>query len=178
MKIICIIAIILLLQTNILAQNKARIISLKNNSKQILVQTWTTQSDIIFQINNFQWIQGRIIQIKDTFFTIRYFKVEYTTYKGIDTIWYDYADYAFNEIIAFPLKKNTLNIFNSGILAKSIGIMYSTVNSINALSRGKFTNQDWQALGIGASFYLIGKIQSILKEKKYSIGKKYSIIVY
>ena len=178
MKICCTIIIILLLQSKLFSQNKARIISLKNNSKQILVQTWTTQTDIIFQLNNFQWIQGRIIQISDTFFTIRNFKVEYTTYKGIDTIWYDYAEYAFNEIIAFPLKKNKLNIINSGILAKSIGIMYSTVNSINALTRGKFTNQDWQALGIGAGFFLIGKIQSLFVERKYSIGKKYSIIVY
>ena len=165
----------LFIHWDLFSQESNRIIFLKDNKKNRILKNWAVGDDINFQISNYQWVQGRLIGINKNSVFIKYYKVNYTLYKGIDTIWYNTDNFLLSEIIAFPLIKNQVNIFNSGVILKSTGALFGLISSINGLINGKFTNDNWVILGISSGLFLIGEIQHLLKKTKHTLGKRYEI---
>ena len=145
------------------------------------IQTFFPGSYINFQLDDSQWLEGKIIKIlKDSIFIDQQKTQRGITYWGtqtIETINLGLLKYGINEIIALPAKQKGFSIINDGSLFILSGSAYIGLNIINSIIQKDafFAAQNLSNVGTAALGVLFGKVLQWSHPVQYKIGKKYQL---
>jgi len=145
------------------------------------IQTFFPGSNINFQLDNGQWLEGQIIKIiHDSIF------IEQQKNQGYITIWGTPAYQLLNlgvlkfhikEIVALPYKEKHVSIIDNGVLFQVAGGAYIFLNIANSIIQHDpfFAAQNLTNVGIAAGVFLFGKILQWSHPLQITIGKKYQL---
>lgn len=145
------------------------------------IQTFFPGSYINFQLDDRQWLEGKIIKVvNDSLFINQQKTQRGYTYWGtqtIDIINLGMLKYNINEIIALPAKQKGFSIINDGSLFILSGSAYIGLNVINSLIHQDtfFAAQNITNVGVAALVVLFGKLLQWSHPTQYAIGKKYQL---
>jgi hypothetical protein len=152
---------------------------LKKGNKTL--KTFMPGSYIVFQLGNYQWLEGEIQTIRnDTFYIKQVILRRAANWIGmpvIDTGYLNIIGFHVNEIYAMPRKPGSFEYVKNGSLFMIGGGGYLLLNTINTLSDkepllGKDNRKNFIT---GAGTFLLGLVLNIMRPGDYIIGKKYKL---
>jgi len=160
-------------QTDLLAFKK------KNRT----IQSWSSGSYIVFQMENRQWLEGFVRKVwRDS---VRVDLVKFNRvvnnwgFYSIDTARMGLIDLHVKELRALPKKNFSYNILTNGQLFKLGAIGYVGLNIINTLSSKDpvFAPENASRLGIAGLVYLGGALLGSFHRTYWEVGKRYRFVI-
>ena len=148
----------------------------------VVIQSYFKDSYLKCQLNNGQWIEGRIKQIKaDSLFLEQIQVRQVASIFGtpmLDTLRYGLAKFSIKDIHTLPKKEHGIAMVNNGSLFKVGAGGYIVLNIINGLTQPNqsvTSNQNLLNLGIAAGVFMFGEILHWTHRDYITIGKKYQL---
>ena len=148
----------------------------------VVIQSYFKESYLKCQLNNGQWIEGRIKKIKADSLFLEQFQVrQVASIFGtpmLDTVRYGLAKLSINDIHSLPKKEHGISIVNNGSLFMVGAGGYMVLNIINGLTQSNepvTSSQNLINLGIAASVFMFGEILHWTHRDYIIIGKKYQL---
>lgn len=147
------------------------------------VQSWSSGSYIVFQMENRQWLEGFVRKVwRDS---VRVDLVKFNRvvnnwgFYSLDTARMGLIDLHVKELRALPKKNFSYNIFTNGQLFKLGAIGYASLNVINNLASKDpvFAPDNASKLGIAGLVYLCGAIAGSFHRTYWEVGKKYRFVI-
>ena len=154
-------------------------IQLKKRNK--VIQSWFKDNYIYLQLQNDQWINAVIYNIKDDSLYLRPYVVQtFVNRIGLnflDTTFYGLMPVHFKNIKAFPKDDEAFSYVKNGAIFDIAAGGYIVLNVINTLSNNEpvFGPDNLPKLGIAAGVLAIGIVLGLTHKTTYNIGKKYHI---
>ena len=154
-------------------------IQLKKKNK--VESTWFKGNYITLQLNNGQWLDAIIHNIKYDSLYLRPYALQ-TNYNRlginyIDTIYYGFMAVSVNNVKAFPKQNEGSGLIKRGVLFKWGGGGYIALNIINTLGSNKplFASDNLPKISIATAVLALGIALAQIYQSTYVIGKKYHI---
>jgi len=147
------------------------------------IQSWSSGSYIVFQMENRQWLEGFVRKVwRDS---VRVDLVKFNRvvnnwgFYSIDTARMGLIDLHVKELRALPKKNFSYNIFTNGQLFKLGAIGYATLNIINTLSSNEpvFAPDNASKLGIAGLVFLGGAVLGSFHRTYWEVGKRYRFVI-
>jgi hypothetical protein len=145
------------------------------------LQTFFTGSNINFQLNNREWIQGYIKRISHDSLVIQPIEIRYLpTIWGTripDTLFLSLLKIPAADINAMPRKNESFEYIKNGTLFRDAGFGYLLLNIINALINNEsvFGGNNITKQSIAISGFVLGKVLQKTYSSTLHIGKKYHL---
>jgi|694.fasta_scaffold01214_30 hypothetical protein len=157
------------------AQSDLLVFKKKNRT----IQSWSSGSYIIFQMENRQWLEGYVRRVWRDSIRIELVKIDrvinnWGTY-NFDTTGMGLLILHVKELRALPKKNFSYNIFSNGQLFRLGAMGYVSLNVINSLSRKDpvFAPDNLGNLGIAGLVFLTGIMLGSFQRTYWETGKKY-----
>jgi len=151
----------------------------KNN---VVIQSYFKGSYFTGQLNNGQWVEGRIMKIKDDSLFMEQMEVrQVPSIFGtpmLDTVKYGLLKLSLKDIHALPKKEHGIGIVNNGSLFMVGAGGYAALNIINGLTQSNepiTSHQNIINLSIAAGVFLFGEILHWTHHKYIILGKNYEL---
>jgi hypothetical protein len=147
------------------------------------IQSWSSGSYIVFQMENRQWLEGFVRKVwRDS---VRVDLVKFNRvvnnwgFYSMDTARMGLIDLHVKELRALPKKNFSYNIFTNGQLFKLGAIGYTSLNIINTLSSKDpvFAPENASRLGIAGLVYLGGALLGSFHRTYWEVGKRYRFVI-
>lgn len=157
------------------------LLAFKKNGRTI--QSWSSGSYIVFQMENRQWLEGFVRKVwRDS---VRVDLVKFNRvvnnwgFYSMDTARMGLIDLHVKELRALPKKNFSYNIFTNGQLFKLGAIGYTSLNIINTLSSKDpvFAPENASRLGIAGLVYLGGALLGSFHRTYWEVGKRYRFVI-
>lgn len=151
----------------------------KNN---VVIQSYFKGSYFSGQLNNGQWVEGRIMKIKDDSLFMEQMVVrQVPSIFGtpmLDTVKYGILKLSIKDIHSLPKKEHGISIVNNGSLFMIGAAGYAVLNIINGLTQSNEpidSHQNIINLSIAAGVFVFGEILHWTHRNYITIGKKYQL---
>ena len=163
------------------ASAQTDLLAFKKNGRTI--QSWSSGSYIVFQMENRQWLEGFVRKVwRDS---VRVDLVKFNRvvnnwgFYSMDTARMGLIDLHVKELRALPKKNFSYNIFTNGQLFKLGAIGYAGLNIINTLSSKDpvFAPENASRLGIAGLVYLGGALLGSFHRTYWEVGKRYRFVI-
>ncbi len=148
----------------------------------VVIQSYVKDSYLKCQLNNGQWIEGRIKKIKaDSLFLEQIQVRQVASIFGtpmLDTMRYGLAKFSINDVHLLPKKEHGISVVNDGSLFMLGAGGYAVLNIINGLTQPNqsvTSNQNLINLGIAAGVFMFGEILHWTHRDYITLGKKYQL---
>jgi hypothetical protein len=171
--------LLILLTNSVVAQSD--LLAFKKNNRTI--QSWSSGSYILFQIENQQWLEGYVRRVWKDSVRIDLVKLNRVInnwgFYSFDTARMGLVDLHVRDFRALPKKNFSYNVISNGQLFKLGALGYSTLNVINNLAKKEpvFAPDNAGKLGIAALVYLTGTILGSFHRTYWEVGKKYQFVI-
>jgi len=173
--------IIIVVFSSLTAVAQGDFILLRKNN--VVIQSYFKGSYFTGQLNNGQWVEGRIMQIKDDSLFMEQMEVrQVPSIFGtpmLDTVRYGLLKLSLKDIHALPKKEHGIGIVNNGSLFMVGAAGYAVLNIVNGLTQSGqqpiTSSQNIINLSIAAGVFLFGEILHWTHHKYIIIGKKYQL---
>ncbi|MFN7274179.1 MAG: hypothetical protein ACK5VF_03745 [Bacteroidota bacterium] len=173
--------ILMFLLLSACASAQTDLLAFKKNGRTI--QSWSSGSYIVFQMENRQWLEGFVRKVwRDS---VRVDLVKFNRvvnnwgFYSMDTARMGLIDLHVKELRALPKKNFSYNIFTNGQLFKLGAIGYTSLNIINNLSSKDpvFAPENASRLGIAGLVYLGGALLGSFHRTYWEVGKRYRFVI-
>lgn len=147
------------------------------------IQSWSSGSYILFQLENRQWLEGYVRRVWKDSVRIDLVKINRVMnnwgFYSFDTARMGLLQLHVRELRALPKKNFSYNVVSNGQLFKLGAIGYSTLNVINNLAQKEpvFSPENAGKLGIAALVYLTGTLLGSFHRTYWEVGKKYQFVI-
>ncbi|MBV9961167.1 MAG: hypothetical protein JO072_02870 [Parafilimonas sp.] len=154
-------------------------IQLKKHNK--VIQSWFKGNYIYVQLQNEQWINAVIYNIKDDSLYLRPYRVyTYANRLGLpflDTTFYGLMPVHYSYLYAFPKEDEGFSYVKNGLIFDIAGGGYLLLNTINTLTSGDdlFAADNIPKITIATGVLALGIILGVTHKPNYIVGKKYHI---
>ncbi|MFN9666300.1 MAG: hypothetical protein ACK57C_06865 [Bacteroidota bacterium] len=157
------------------AQSDLLVFKKKNRT----IQSWSSGSYIIFQMENRQWLEGYVRRVWRDSVRIELVKIDrvinnWGTY-DFDTTGMGLLILHVKELRALPKKNFSYNLFSNGQFFRLGALGYASLNIINSLARRDpvFAPDNLGNLGIAGAVFLTGTLLGSFHRTYWETGKKY-----